>query len=103
VEAFERMSIQVVGREFPQILLIHASQMNADLMADLLAMFKRRGYTFVSLDHALADTVYRQTDGYAGTGGWSWLHRWAKTKGIQPTPDPEPPAWVSSAYAAASK
>jgi peptidoglycan/xylan/chitin deacetylase (PgdA/CDA1 family) len=101
--AFERMSIQVVGREFPQTLLIHASQMNADLMPDLLAMFKRRGYTFVSLDHALADPAYRLTDGYVGTGGISWLHRWGMTKGIKRTPEPEVPDWVREAYIAASK
>ena len=59
VAAFERGSVSLAGREFPQIFLIHASQMNADLMPDLLAMFRRRGYTFVSLDHALADPVYR--------------------------------------------
>ncbi len=102
-EAFERISVQVVGREIPQILLIHASQMNADLMPDLLAMFQRRGYTFVSLDHALADPAYRLTDGYVGTGGFSWLHRWAKTKGITRTPEPEAPEWVTAAYTAASK
>lgn len=101
VAAFEKMSVQVVGREFPQILLIHASQMNADLMPDLLAMFRRRGYTFVTLDHALADPAYRLPDEYAGTGGFSWIHRWGK--GITRTPEPEPPAWVHEAYAAASK
>lgn len=103
VAAFENMSVQVVGREFPQILLIHASQMNADLMPDLLAMFRRRGYTFVSLDHALADPAYRQPDGYAGTNGFSWLHRWGKTRGVARTPEPEPPAWVHDAYVAAGK
>jgi peptidoglycan/xylan/chitin deacetylase (PgdA/CDA1 family) len=103
VAAFERMSIEVVGREFPQILLIHASQMNADLTPDLLAMFRRRGYTFVSLDHALADPTYRLTDGYVGRGGFSWIHRWAKAKGITPAPEPEPPVWVKDAIAAASK
>jgi peptidoglycan/xylan/chitin deacetylase (PgdA/CDA1 family) len=103
VAAFEKMSVQVVGREFPQILLIHASQLNADLMPDLLAMFRSRGYTFVTLDHALADPAYRLTDGYIGTGGWSWIHRWAKAKGIKPTPEPDPPLWVSDAFKAASK
>jgi hypothetical protein len=97
------MSVQVVGREFPQILLIHATQMNADLMPDLLAMFRRRGYIFVSLDHALTDPAYRLPDEYAGTGGMSWIHRWAKTKGVARTPEPEPPAWVHSAYVAAAK
>jgi len=103
VEAFERGSVSLVGREFPQILLIHASQMNADLMPDLLAMFRRRGYTFVPLDHALADPAYQLPDEYVGHGGFSWIHRWAKTKGIKTTPEPEPPAWVTDAYAAVLK
>jgi peptidoglycan-N-acetylglucosamine deacetylase len=103
VAAFEKMSVQVVGREFPQILLIHASQMNADLMPDLLAMFRRRGYTFVSLEHALADPAYRLPDEYAGTNGFSWIHRWGITKGLKRTPEPDSPAWVREPYAAASK
>ena len=103
VAAFEKMSVQIVGREFPQILLIHASQMNADLMPDLLAMFRRRGYTFVSLDHALADPAYRLPDEYAGTNGFSWIHRWGITKGLKRTPEPESPAWVRNPHAAASK
>jgi peptidoglycan/xylan/chitin deacetylase (PgdA/CDA1 family) len=102
VAAFERGSVSLVGREFPQILLIHASQMNADLMPDLLAMFRRRGYTFVTLNHALADSAYRLPDDYVGRGGFSWIHRWAKTKGIKTTPEPDPPSWVDKAYTAAT-
>ena len=102
VTAFEKMSIQVVGREIPQILLIHASQMNADLMPDLLAMFQRRGYTFVTVNHALADPAYRLPDDYVGRGGFSWIHRWAVAKGIKSTPEPDPPKWVRDAIAAGS-
>ena len=94
VAFFERWSVEVAGREFPQILLIHASQLNADRMPELLAMFRRRGYTFVSLDHALADPAYRLPEEYVGRGGFSWIHRWAKTKGMAPQGEPEPPAWV---------
>ena len=94
VAFFERRSVEVAGREFPQILLIHASQLNADRMPELLAMFRRRGYTFVSLDHALADPAYRLPEEYVGRGGFSWIHRWAKTKGMAPQGEPEPPAWV---------
>ena len=44
VAFFERRSVEVAGREFPQILLIHANELNADLMPELLEMFRRRGY-----------------------------------------------------------
>jgi peptidoglycan/xylan/chitin deacetylase (PgdA/CDA1 family) len=96
---FEARSIEVVGREFPQVLLLHANQLNADLMPDLLAMFRRRGYTFVSLDRALADEAYRLPDDYAGRGGFSWIHRWSQTKGMPPKGEPDPPAWVQEASA----
>jgi len=97
VAFFEQRSVEVVGREFPQILLIHASQLNADLMPDLLAMFRRRGYTFVTLDHALTDPAYRLPEEYVGPGGFSWIHRWSKTKGLAGKGEPDPPAWVARA------
>ena len=100
VSFFEQRSREVVGREMAQILLIHASQLNADLMPDLLAMFRRRGYGFVSLTQALADDAYRLPEEYAGTGGFSWIHRWSKTKGMAPKGEPEPPAWIGQVLAA---
>lgn len=67
----------IVGREFPQILLLHANRLNAGSFDQLAAMLRRRGYAFVSLDRALADPTYRQPDRYTGPAGISWLHRWA--------------------------
>jgi peptidoglycan/xylan/chitin deacetylase (PgdA/CDA1 family) len=95
---FEARSKEVVGREFPQTLLIHASQLNADAMPGLLAMMRRRGYQFVSLETALRDEAYRLPDEYYGTGGFSWIHRWSKTKGMAPKGEPNEPAWIAEAY-----
>jgi hypothetical protein len=100
VAFFEKRSAEVVGREFPQILLVHASEMNADLIGDLLAMFRRRGYGFVSLDQALSDPAYRLRDGYTGTKGISWIHRWGIEKGKEVKLEPDPPKWVQDAFAA---
>jgi len=98
VEFFEKRSVELAGREFPQILLIHDNQLNADLMPDLLDMFRRRGYRFVSLDEALADEAYKLPEKYVGPGGFSWIHRWSKTKGMPGKGEPDPPAWVMSAF-----
>jgi peptidoglycan/xylan/chitin deacetylase (PgdA/CDA1 family) len=100
VAFFEERGVEVVGRDFPEILLIHASELNADAMPELLAMFRRRGYVFVPLDIALSDDAYRLADGYAGTGGFSWIHRWSRTKGMPAKGEPEPPSWVTKAYEA---
>lgn len=96
---FEARSVEVVGREIPQVLLIHASEMNADLMPDLLAMFTRRGYRFVTLDQALADPAYRLPENYVGGGGFSWIHRWSRAKGMPNKGEPEPPPWVRDGFA----
>lgn len=98
VAFFEQRSVEVVGREFPQVLLIHASQLNADLMHELLAMFRRRGYTFVTLDEALKDPAYRVPESYVGRGGFSWIHRWSRHKGMPNRGEPEPPEWVQRGF-----
>lgn len=91
---FEKKSVEVVGREFPQVLLLHANQLNADAMGEVLAMLRRRGYRFVTLEEALQDEAYRMKDGYVGTNGISWLHRWGVGLGIALKFEPDEPKWV---------
>jgi peptidoglycan/xylan/chitin deacetylase (PgdA/CDA1 family) len=89
---YEKLSMDVLGYELPQILLVHAHQLNADRFDDLAAMIKRRGYNFVTLEHALKDKAYRQPDTFTSRKGISWLQRWAITKGGEfrkETPLPE--------------
>jgi peptidoglycan/xylan/chitin deacetylase (PgdA/CDA1 family) len=98
VEFFERNSRQLFGREVPQILLVHANLLNADRFGDLAAMFERRGYRFITLEHALEDEAYRSPDTFVGIGGITWLHRWALTKGVPKAfyaGEPEVPASVA--------
>jgi len=100
---FEARSVEVVGREFPQTLLIHASQLNADAMPELLGMIRRRGYRFVSLETALRDEAYRLPDEYYGPGGFSWIHRWSMTKKMPDKGEPDEPVWVRERYERISK
>ena len=95
---FEERSREVVGREFPQVLLIHASRLNAEAMPELLAMFRRRGYGFVSLGEALRDPAYQMKDGYTGTNGFSWIHRWSRALGMKNRGEPDEPEWLVKAY-----
>ena len=81
LEYWERQSVKLFGREISQTLLIHANFINSDYFDELAAMFKKRGYRFVTLEQALRDEAYRLPDTYVGPGGISWLHRWAREKG----------------------
>ena len=94
VAFFERRSVEVVGREFPQIMLLHASELNSRMMPDILGMFRRRGYRFVALGEALQDSAYRLPENYVGPGGFSWIHRWSMTKGMPNKGEPDEPEWV---------
>jgi peptidoglycan/xylan/chitin deacetylase (PgdA/CDA1 family) len=78
---YEHQSVALFGREVRQVLLLHANALNADHFGALAEMMARRGYRFVSLDHALADPAYGSDDQYTGPSGISWLHRWALTQG----------------------
>jgi peptidoglycan/xylan/chitin deacetylase (PgdA/CDA1 family) len=98
VEFFERNSRQLFGREIPQVLLVHANMLNADRFGDLAAMFEQRGYRFVPLEQAIADPAYHSPDTFVGTGGITWLHRWALTKGMPKSfyaGEPEVPPFVA--------
>lgn len=102
-EFFEKVSRDVLGYEPPQVLLIHASMLNADFLDQLAQMMKRRGYSFVSLEEALKDKAYTQPDTYAGRWGISWLERWALTKGMNRIPTPDPPDFIMKKYNAISR
>lgn len=95
---FERRSKEVLGREIAQTLLIHANQLNADAMPEILQMLLRRNYSFVSLGKALEDPLYRTKEDYAGKQGMSWIHRWGLAKKMEVVWEPEVPASIMEAF-----
>ncbi|HEY7729009.1 MAG TPA: hypothetical protein VID50_11220, partial [Candidatus Eisenbacteria bacterium] len=96
---FEAHSRDIVGREVPQVLLLHANRLNADLLEPLLARIRTRGYRFVELAEAMEDPVYAREDLYTGRGGPSWIERWAVAAGGEPSRGPREHAWVAETYA----
>ena len=88
---YEKLSMDVLGYEVKQTLLLHANMLNADYLDDIVRMLKRRGYAFISLEQAPTDKAYGLPDNYVGTAGISWLQRWAITKGGEFRPEPELP------------
>ena len=95
---FEEWSVEVLGYEPPQVLLLHANELNADHFGALAEMMRRRGYEFVTLEKALEDKAYREPDDYVGPRGLSWIHRWAVTKGMELKEEPREPDWLAELY-----
>lgn len=99
MQYFEGWSEEVVGYEPPQVLLLHANEINSDHFGAVAEMLESRGYTFISLDEALADPAYRLDDGYIGPRGLSWVHRWALGKGMEiQVEEPREPAWLADLF-----
>lgn len=77
IDYFEQQSVQLLGYNLPQILLMHANEINADCYTPLVAGIAKRGYQFIDLEQAMQDPAYQRADAYTGKWGPSWLHRWA--------------------------
>lgn len=90
----ENLARQTIGYEPKQILLIHANQLEADHIGELLDLFRKRGYRFITLEDALSDQAYGLPDEYVGEEGTGWIDHWAVTQGKPPQGAPVFPQWV---------
>jgi hypothetical protein len=98
VDYFAGLNRQICGYEPPDVMLLHANQLNADSMEQILGVFEARGYLFVSLSTAEADPAYRTPETFITDKGPMWSYRWAKVRGVKVdgSKEPEPPAWVAA-------
>ena len=88
---YEKLSKDLMGYEPKQILLLHANQLEADHIGELLDMVRKRGYRFISLEDALSDEAYSLPDSYVGEEGTNWIDHWAITRGHPPVGAPSFP------------
>jgi peptidoglycan/xylan/chitin deacetylase (PgdA/CDA1 family) len=90
----EQLSRRLVVYEVRQILLLHATWLEAEHLAKVLQVMREREYKFITLDEALSDHAYRLPETYISEKGISWLERWAITLGLSPQSSPSLPALV---------
>jgi peptidoglycan-N-acetylglucosamine deacetylase len=90
----EQLSMKILGYEPKQVLLLHASNLEADHIGELLDVLRKRGYRFITLEDALSDSAYSLPDTYVGEEGSGWIEHWAITQGKIPQGGPEIPQWV---------
>ena len=94
---YEQQAQVLFGQNIRQILLVHASWLNAEYMDSLALLYISRGYSFISMEKALEDSVYQTPVTVYGKWGISWLDRWALSCGKQSEffkDDPDPPEYV---------
>jgi hypothetical protein len=77
----ERLTKELFGRDIPQVMLIHASLLNADYLDSIAHLFIRNNYEFVSMDDALKDKAYKTELTACDEWGMSWPGKWALSMG----------------------
>ena len=104
-EFAERFSPEIFASEITQTLLVHANDITAECLDEMLRRLAGRGYRFVTLDEAMSDPAYQTKDIHVGKYGPTWLWRWMQSKGmntkgmkVSGKDDPEPPEWVMDLY-----
>jgi len=81
---FEKLSRDLLGYEPRQILLLHANNLEADHIGELIGLLRKRGYRFITLEEALSDDAYGLPDTFVGEEGRGWIEHWAITMGKPP-------------------
>ncbi len=96
IDYYAGLSKQVFGYEPPQVMVLHDNQLNADMIEQLLALFEKKQYKFVSLETAQSDSAYQIPDTYITKFGPMWGYRWAAEQGVKVdgSREPEPPEWI---------
>lgn len=96
IDYYANLHRTVLGHEIPQVMLLHANRLNADVMNAILKLFEDRQYRFVTLQQAQSDAAYRTPDTFVTKYGPMWGYRWARELGIKVdgSLEPEPPKWV---------
>ncbi|MBI3131683.1 MAG: polysaccharide deacetylase family protein [Acidobacteria bacterium] len=57
--AYRDLSRRLLGRDIPQVMLMHHNLLNALFLGDVVAMLRAEGWTFVDPEKAFADPVYQ--------------------------------------------
>lgn len=98
VKYYEGQSEKLFGRNIKQVLLIHANRLNADYLDELITMFRKNKYSFISLKEVLTDEAYSTPiTRFNKNWGISWMDRWALSKGKKGDffkGEPSPPDFI---------
>jgi peptidoglycan/xylan/chitin deacetylase (PgdA/CDA1 family) len=96
IDYYGGLATKIFGHAVPQVMLLHASQLNADVIEQILQLFERRGYRFITLDEALKDAAYATPETFFTSYGPMWGYRWASELGVKVDgrKEPDPPQWI---------
>ena len=90
------LSQRLYGRDIPYVLLLHVGAFDAKMLPDLIALFRKRGFTFVTLPQAESDPAYSVDPKVAYPGGGLLMELAAATRNVNLPNATEPEAQLEA-------
>jgi len=82
IDVFRGLSKQLYGRDIAYVLLMHAGAFDAKMLPQLIALFRSKGFQFVTLQRAEQDPAYRFDPDIGHPGGGTLEELVAAVKGV---------------------
>ena len=76
------LSQRLYGHDIPYVLLLHVGAFDAKMLPELIGLFRKRGFEFVSLPQAQADPAYSVDPKVAYPGGGLLMELLASTRKV---------------------
>ena len=76
------LSQRLYGRDIPYVLLLHVGAFDAKMLPELIGLFRKRGFDFVTLPQAESDPAYSVDPKVAYPGGGLLMELLASTRKV---------------------
>ena len=90
------LSQRLYGRDIPYVLLLHVGAFDAKMLPQLIALFRQRGFQFVTLPQAESDPAYSADPKVAYPGGGLLMELAATTRKVNLPNATEPEAQLGA-------
>ena len=91
IELDRKLSVMLFGRDIKYVLLMHIGALDSILLPDLLDLFKKEGFDFISLEEAEKDPAYQSDPDAALKFGGTFLEQLTESKHLNYPPHAERP------------
>jgi peptidoglycan/xylan/chitin deacetylase (PgdA/CDA1 family) len=82
IGVFRTLSQKLYGHDIPYVLLLHIGAFDAKMLPRLIALFRAKGFEFITLQQAEKDPAYSSDPNIGYPGGGTLQELTAKVKGV---------------------
>lgn len=90
IGVYRELAHRLYGRDVPYVLLMHVGAFDARMLPELIALFRKRGFTFATLEASMADPIYQADPEVPTPGGSTFNEMYAATRHVD-VPDAQEP------------